>query len=256
MATAAILPTDTRSDDRFFLTMAFVMAATIFAGFSFQLMMGRSSFLEPPLVHAHAIVFMGWVVIYVLQNWFATIGPLRLHRVLGWIALGWMIAMFVLGTAVTVVMVRQGRAPFFFQPLHFLVFDPLTILGFAGLVIAGVSLRKRTDWHRRLNYSGMTMLTGPAFGRLLPVPFLVPYAYHATLLATLIFPVIGIIADIRRDGRVHPAWWWGLGGMLAAELVTDAITFSPIGTALYDWVTAGSPGAAMPPLAFPPSPLG
>lgn len=256
MATTAFSPIRVRSDNRFFLVMAFVMAATIVAGFSLQLAMGRSSFSEPLLVHAHAVVFMGWVVIYVAQNWFAVIGPLRLHRVLGWIALGWIVAMLCLGTAVTVAMVREGRTPFFFLPLHFMVFDPLVIIGFGGLTIAGVVFRKQTDWHRRLNYCGMTMLTGPAFGRLLPVPFLIPYAYHAVLATTLVFPVIGMIADARRTGRVHPAWFWGLGGIFATELVTDLIAFSPIGTGIYDWVVAGSPGAARAPLAFPPSPLG
>ncbi len=211
MATIAFSPVRARRDDRFFLTMAFVMAATIVAGFSFQLAMGRSSFSEPPLVHAHAIVFMGWVVIYVAQNWFATMGPLRLHRVLGWIALGWIVAMFCLGTAVTVAMVREARTPFFFQPLHFLIFDPLTIIGFGGLILAGVALRRQTDWHRRLNYSAMSMLTGPALGRLLPMPFVIPYAYHATFAATLVFPLVGMIADVRRTGRVHPAWWLGAG---------------------------------------------
>lgn len=256
MATIAAPAVRARGDDRFFLIMAFVMAATIFLGFSVQLAMGRSSFAEPRLVHAHAIVFMGWVVIYVAQNWFATVGPLRLHRILGWVALGWIVAMFCLGTAVTVTMAREGRTPFFFQPLHFLVFDPMTIIGFGGLVVAAVAVRRHTGWHRRLNYCGMALLTGPALGRLLPMPFLIPYAYHAVFAAVLIFPLVGIIADVRRTGRVHPAWLWGVGGLFATELVTDFLTFGPFGTAIYQAVTAGSPGAALAPLAFPPSPLG
>ena len=255
MATMAGPRALARGDDGFFLTMAFVMAGTIFGAFSMHLAMGRSSFDAPPVVHGHAIVFMGWVVIYVAQNWFATRGPIALHRKLGWLACAWLILMIVMGTAVTIFDVRRAHTPPIFQPLHFLVFDPLSIIGAAALFFAGVSLRRQTDWHRRLNYCGMAMLTGPAFGRLLPMPLLIPWAYHAALLCTFVFPVVGIIADQRRDGRVHPAWIWGLGAMLMTELLTDLITYSPIGLSLYQAVASGSMGESVAPLAFGMPPM-
>lgn len=245
-----------RTDDRFFLTMAFVMAGILIAGFGLNLAMGRSTFQRPPIVHAHAIIFMGWMVIYVAQNWFATQGPLALHRRLGWLAMGWLALMLYVGPAVTLLNVRAGTVPFFFQPLHMLVFDPLSLFGAAALFAAGVSVRMHTGWHRRLNYCGMALLVGPGVGRLLPMPLLIPWAFQCAFAVTLILPIIGMIADQRRDGRIHPAWWWGLGGMLVTEALTDIITFTPIGLALYQAVTVGTPGAAIAPLAFPPSPLG
>ncbi len=156
------LPASGGRDDRFFLGGAFAMAVVIVAGFSVQLAMGRSSFASPPLVHAHAIVFMGWVTIYVLQNILATTGRVELHKRLGWIAAVWMLPMLVLGCAVTVAMVRRGGVPFFFRPLQFLVFDPLTLLTFAGLTVAAILLRRQTDWHRRLHFCGMSLLLGRA----------------------------------------------------------------------------------------------
>ena len=66
--------------------MALVMAAIIVAGFSMQLAMGRSSFSAPPLVHFHAVIFFGWVVIYVTQSALVTRGSMPLHRRLGWLA--------------------------------------------------------------------------------------------------------------------------------------------------------------------------
>ncbi|MBN8815270.1 MAG: hypothetical protein J0J06_07475 [Sphingomonas sp.] len=236
--------------------MAFVMAATIVAGFSLQLAMGRSSFGAPPLVHAHALVFMGWMVLYVLQNIFITRGSMALHRTLGWIGAGWMVLMVVLGCAVTVAMVRAGHVPFFFRPVQFLVFDPVTVFTFAGLTIAAIVMRRRTEWHRRLHYCGMAMLLDPALGRLLPVPLLVPWAWEATFAVVMIFPIIGVVADYRRAGVVHPAWGRGIAVMIAAFIVTEAVTYSPVGTALYNSVTAGSPGADVPPFDFPPPPTG
>ncbi|MBC7497247.1 MAG: hypothetical protein H7243_08820, partial [Sphingomonadaceae bacterium] len=178
------------------------MAGVIIAGFSTQLAMGRSTFASPPLVHAHAIVFMGWLAIYVLQNVFVATDRITLHRRLGWIASGWMVLMVVLGCLVTVAMVRRGQVPFFFRPLHFMLFDPISLFAFAGLTIAAVVLRKRTDWHRRLHFCGMAMLLGPGFGRLLPLPLLAPFAWEATFAASMIFPLVAVAADRRRYGYV------------------------------------------------------
>jgi hypothetical protein len=252
MATIAKPRREPASDDRFFLRMAIAMALTVAAAFSLQLAAGRSSFGAPALIHAHAIVFMGWIVIFLTQALLATRGPLALHRKLGWIAAGWVVAMVGMGVAVTIFDARMGRIPFIFRPLHFLVFDPMSLFGFAGLTAAAIVQRRRTDWHRRLHFSGMTLMMGPAFGRLLPMPLLIPHAWEAAAAATFIFPAIGVVGDLRRDGRVHPAWWWGIGAIVATYVLTELITYSPLGAALYALVTAGSPGAAFPPLDFPP----
>jgi len=247
-------PLTARSDDRFFLIMALVMMAVVFTGFSVHLAMGRSTFARPLVIHAHAVVFMGWIVLYVLQNILVNRGSMALHRTLGWIGAVWIIAMIGLGTTVTVLMVQAGRVPFFFYPVSFLIFDPMTVLTFAGLSYTAIALRRRTDWHRRLHYCGMAMLMGPAISRLSPAPLLMPWAYEAAFLPALIFPAIGMIADLRRTGRIHPAWWWGIGVMIGSILLTNLITYSGVGEAIYHAVTVGTPGASIPPLAFPPPP--
>lgn len=234
------------------------MTLVIVAGFSTQLAAGRSSFYSPPLVHAHAIIFMGWVTIYLLQNVFVATDRMELHRRLGWVAAGWIVPMIVLGVAVTVAMVRRGQTPFFFRPLHFLVFDPLSLLLFASLTGSAILLRNKTEWHRRLHLCGMAVLMGPGFGRLLPMPLLKPWAWEATFAACLIFPMAGVAWDLKRSGRVHPAWRAGILGMLAGFVLIEAITYSPVGQSLYRAVTADSPGAAVPPLQFgspPPTAL-
>ena len=243
-------------DERFFLKSAIVMAAIIVAGFSLQLAMGRSTFASPVRVHVHAVLFMGWVAIYLTQNVLVATDRIGLHRRLGWVAAVWMVAMTVSGFLVTVTMVRNGTTPFFFQPLQFLVFDPVAVLTFAGLTTAAILLRRRTEWHRRLHFCGMTMLLGPAFGRLLPLPLLQPWSWEAAFAATLLFPLWGMRSDAKRRGRVHPAWLWGFAAILASFVLTQALTYGPAGTAIYQLATDGSPGAAVPPLEFRPPPEG
>ena len=243
-------------NERFFLGAAIAMTLLIVAAFSNQLAMGRSTFYSPPLVHAHAIIFMGWVTIYLLQNILVATGRMALHRRLGWVAAGWIVPMIVLGFGVTLAMVRRGQVPFFFRPLHFLVFDPLTLLTFAGLTGSAIVLRYRTQWHRRLHLCDMSMLMAPGFGRLLPLPLLQPWAWEASFAAAMIFPIAGVLADLRRSGEVHPAWRWGLVTIIASFILIEAITYSGVGLGLYRAVTWDSPGASVPPLEFAKPPAG
>ncbi len=249
-------PAPAIGDERFFLRAAIVMALIVVAGFSFNLWMGRSTFASPLRVHAHAIAFMGWVTIYLTQNVLAATDRMALHRHLGWIAAVWMVPMIVLGCLVTAGMVRAGRVPFFFRPLQFLVFDPMILFTFVGLTTAAILMRRRTEWHRRLHFCGMSILLLPAVSRLLPGPLLQPWAWEVPFALCLIFPFVGLWSDVRRSGRAHPAWRWGIAAMLVGGLLTETITYSPVGMALYRAVTAGSPGAKIAPLAFAPPPGG
>jgi hypothetical protein len=114
-------PMPAARDDGFFLRAALGMAAVIVTGFSVQLLAGRSSFASPWYVHAHAMVFMGWIAIYLVQNTLVATGNIAWHRRLGWLGAGWIALMVVLGLAVTIAMVRRGQVPFFFMPAQFLV---------------------------------------------------------------------------------------------------------------------------------------
>ena len=163
--------------------------------------------------------------------------------------------MLILGCAVTLVMVRAGRVPFFFTPLQFIALDIFSLFAFIGLMIAGIVNRRRTDWHRRLNFCAMTLLLGPAVGRLLPMPLLIPYAFEATVVAVILFPIVGMIVDVRRSDKIHPAWYLGLAVILGHAAVTEAFTHTDIGVPLYKAITAGTPGAAVAPNDLPPSPL-
>lgn len=261
MATIAMPGPDTATDEparseTFAVKLAIAMALTVVAGFSVQLVMGRSSFGSPLRVHVHAVLFMGWVAIFVTQTVLATRGPLALHRTLGWIAAGWMALMLAAAMTVIVAITRNGTVPFFFLPQQFLIADPADLLAFMGLTVAAIAMRRRTDWHWRLHMGAMALLTGPAFGRLLPMPLLAPYAFEAAGAATLVFPIAGMIRDARKLGRVHPAWLVTLAAFFAYTAAYEAIGYSPLGGAIYRAVTTGSPGAAIDPLAFAPPPPG
>ncbi len=249
----ATLASDIRPEpiaDRPPIRMAYAMALTIVAGFSLQFLAGRSTIYSPLVVHAHALTFMGWVAIFVTQATLGARGQIEQHRKLARVAIAWMGLMIVMGFIVTVRMVRNGNVPFFFRPQHFLVFDPLNVLVFTAFVLFAVSKRHQTDWHVRLQLGAMALLMGPAFGRLLPMPLLAPYAYECAGAACATFPLIGMGIDLKRRGSIHPAWFVTLGVLVGMILLGDVITYSPLGDSLYQMATAGSHGASVPGLEF------
>jgi hypothetical protein len=253
MATIPYSGTD-RGEARFFLTMACVMAALIVAGFAFNLALGRSTFAVPWLVHVHAWVMMGWVALYLMQNTLIFAGNVALHRRLGWLSVVWLPAILVMGVLITRWSLQNRGGPPFFDQNQFLISNPLQLLGVVGLAAAAVTVRRNTGWHRRLMFFAFAMLTGPGIGRLLPSPYLIPYAWYVeAVLPPMLFAGIGMLADKRRYGRVHPAWFVGIATVIGTQVVADLIAYSEAGIALTREILAGTPGAERPMAAFFPS---
>ena len=241
-------------DRRLFLIGAIGMTGVTVAGFVVQLLAGRSSFDAPLLVHAHAAVFMGWLAIFLAQTALGVRGAGIWHRRLGWLAMAWLPLMLFLGVMVVMDMVRRGETPFFFRPLQFLILDTASLLAFAGLTLWAVARRRNTDWHARLHFCAMVALLGPGIGRLIPSPAFMPWAWEVTIAISLVFPVAAFLADRLRTGRAHPAWLGGLATLVIMVLVTEILTYGPVGEPLYRIVTAGSAGESVAPLAFPAPP--
>ncbi len=216
------------------------MSAVLLSGFLVQYLMGRSSFSAPLIVHLHAAVFVVWVGITLAQAWLAASGSRAMHRTLGTFAFVWVCAMGIAAPLVTVNNVRMGRVPFFFQPQHFLIADPAILIGFLVLFGAAVALRRRPDWHGRLQVGAFMMLMGPGLGRLLPMPLLAPYAFEATGAASLVVAGIGAARDMRVNGKIHPAWGWSVGILLASLVAARVIGLSPVGDEIYASAISGS----------------
>lgn len=244
------------AEARFYAITAIVMGTINVAAFSFFAVMGVSTFHAPLYVHIHAVLFMGWVLLFVFQVSLGATGSVAVHRKLGWIAVGWAVAMVAVGTLTTVRTVQKASVPFFFLPAQFLVMNPLSVLLFAGLLIWGVIKRRDREWHPRLIVCGMAAIMGPAFGRLLPAPLLMYWMVTAVFLGMIAFPFAGIVRDKLRYGRVHPAWWLGLGALLVLHVATETIGRSTFAADLYKRTVVGTPAAGVPALKYqqPPFP--
>lgn len=242
-----------RRERRFFFIMACVQAAIIVAGFSLNVVMGRSSFSAPLPYHVHGVVMMAGLGIYVAQTWLILSGANALHRRLGWLAAGWIPLMFASGLMITFYAIRERGGPPFFDLNQFLISNPLHLFGFVALFAWAIAVRTNTGWHRRLIFCAFALILGPGIGRLLPTPLFMPYAWYAVaVLPPIVFMAIGALADRRRLGRAHPVWLYGIGTIVAIQIVADLIAYSPIGYQFAEWFVAGSPGAERPMEAFMP----
>lgn len=237
---------------RFFTIMAWIMAMTIVVGFVLQLALGRSTFAVPLAYHIHGGIFMGWVGLYLAQATSISAGAIGLHMRLGKLAYAFIPAMVIAGTAIMIVVTRRTGGPFFFDKNVFLISNTLFLWTFGGLAWWALTRRRYDGWHRRLMLCAMAILTGPGLGRILPLPLLIPNSWFIVTAATWVFPIVGMIADKRVRGHVHPAYFWGLGIYVAVYFIALAIAYSPVGYAITDWLVAGTPGAERPMEAFLP----
>lgn len=237
---------------RFFTIMMFVMAGVIIAGFSLNLAMDRSSFALPLAFHVHGLIFMGWLALTLAQVVTISTGNTALHRQLGRLAWIWIPAMIAAGAVIILVSVRGTGGPFFFAQNEFLISNLAGLLVFGVLTLGALRARRYSGWHRRLMLVAMSTLTGPGLGRLLPMPLFIPYAWPVAVAASFVFGVIAMVVDRRANGRIHPAYWWGMAINVGGFLASMALAYSPLGYAITEAVIAGTPGAQRPMAAFLP----
>lgn len=218
---------------RFYLFISLAMAAVIVGGFSQTV---PDDFLAPAglplLLHVHGAVFTGWVLLFVAQPAFVARGSIALHRKLGWVGAGLAAAMLIMGLAATGYAIRFHRVPPVFPKGVFLVMNGVGILVFGGLVAAGIALRRRSEWHKRLMLCATISILGPGLGRLLPMPMFGPAAPLVMFAVQDLFALAGPVADLAVRKRIHPAYAWGVGTIVLSQVIIGPVGFSPPAQAL------------------------
>jgi FtsH-binding integral membrane protein len=225
----------TNRRDSFFLWTALAIAATVFAGFWFTYFGPMYEGNRAPsvvVVHLHGWTFFAWYVLLVVQAALAHSRQLSLHRMLGGLSV--VLAVLMVGTGLLVVGVRMADAldtgdPFWSAsgPAVF-----ATLVLFVGFYAAGLRMRRRPDWHKRLMIVASVGGMVAAVFRLCMVLFGPDSAMWLGLLGSNSFIVAGIAHDRLCDKRVHPAWWIGLSTCVVVEAGVLLLTPTPVGQAL------------------------
>lgn len=234
MATVAQAAT---RDQSFWQKMMLGISLFIVFGFAQFALRGFVQPTTAPLyVHFHGVVMLAWLGLSVTQATLIRREDIALHRKLGWIGVLLAAAVVATGSYVGLQSVQTGRQPPFFSPPYFLALTQIGILFFAGLVAAAVAYRRQTEWHRRLMVGALIMIMEPALGRVLPMPFIMPWAGWVILAIQLgVFAVI-VHHDQKVLGGVHPATLLAMTFVIVARVVVETVSRVPAWIALAEGI--------------------
>lgn len=218
-------------ENRLYTRVAIALALVILLGFGLFNGLGVTDIRAMPRsAWLHGIVMFSWLSLFVVQSF---LGPSRnrsLHRKLGWFGAGLAVIAVVTAwnTGFTTTMV--DRVPPVFYPPYFLGLNLLTPVFFAAFVAAAITMRKRTDWHRRLMLGAILIVTEPALGRLAIIALVAVLGDPGKAVAMgsanpWLIPTIEMVAQLSivrivawRDrairGSVHPAIWLAMAGVV------------------------------------------
>lgn len=221
MATVPDLRTTYHRDHLFFFSIAVALGANVVLGFGTNALAGRVDIPHVPFwVHLHGLTFLSWMALYIYQNWLILKGDVARHRQLGWLGAVIAVAVIAMGLFTSLAAIHLHRQAPFFTPNFFLSLILLTLIGFGGLVGAAIAMRRRTEWHRRLMLCATILLINPAWGRLVPMPLLgQEMGQWAIFGGLMLYAAWAVIHDLRTRGRVHPAYRWGFGTIVAWQVL-------------------------------------
>ena len=159
-----------------------------------------------PIVEIHAVVYLGWMVLFVTQTLLVLNRRVNWHRKLGCFAVGY--AALMVAVVITALAIR-------FSDLHAagevreahrsLIISSVDLLLFSGFLTAAIAYRKKAQIHKRLIIVATVVLMGPAVGRmtfLSAVPLLL-LLLHSPIL-------FGMAFDFAIRRRVHAVYVIGL----------------------------------------------
>jgi hypothetical protein len=195
------------------------------------------------LIHVHAAVMVGWLILFGVQAWFAATGHIGLHKRLGRM-MGWYILVLIaLGTAAALAAFAHRLAGGNRLPLANAVF----VLVLHDMVVFGVLFwaawyyRKRPELHRRLMLVATTALLLPAVSRMAflgrPVPVL------EFSLVWLLPIYLAMAYDFVKLRIVHPVYLLSVG-LLVAVRFRRPMADTEIAQAFATWVAGFLVGSA------------
>lgn len=166
-----------------------------------------SDAVTPLILHFHAVVFVGWLVLFTTQALLPAFGRVDLHRKLGKFGIGYAVFLVIVGVATTVNRVafhftsgeEEFARAFLIAPLSDMVIFPI-------FFAAAIAYRHKPEIHKRLMLVATVMLTIAAVARMtfLPPSYLI---FVGIWLAPL---YLAMAYDYYRARLVHPAYVIGL----------------------------------------------
>ncbi len=235
----------------FYVWMAAVCALVAVGSFAptYWLQLHAGTFVGPPLLHLHGVLFFAWTLFLLSQTTLAASGRLDHHRAWGLVGISLATAMVIIGLAAAIHTLTTGLAAGYGDASRaFFILPVSAIILFAGFFVAAIANIQRPEVHKRLMLLATFSLLQAAMGRIFfvlatgggpglrpglgPPPPLVIGIVPSLILELLI--VAGIIYDWRTRGRPHPVWLIGAAVTIAVILLRGPLAGTPAWLAFAD----------------------
>ena len=196
----------------FYVGVALLVIVTVLAGFApsfYSIAFDGNP--RPWIMHVHAAVFLGWLVLLVCQTVVAARGKIALHKSIGTLGSYYAAVVWVLGVIVSFVApaahVRAGEWTFE-RAVTFLTIPLGDMVLFGSFFGAAILYRSRPEVHKRLVLLACVAIMFAGAFRL-------SYALNlAGQLAVWYLPIVACMGyDLYKRGRVHPVYWIGAAVM-------------------------------------------
>jgi hypothetical protein len=152
----------------FYVWMAAVCALVAFGGFAptYWLQLPAGTFVGPPLLHIHGLLFSTWTLLLLSQTLLAANGRLDYHRAWGLLGISLATAMVVIGLAAAIGTLTAGLAAGYGDQSRAFAILPVSAIGlFAGFFVAAIANIRRPEVHKRLMLLATISLLQAAMAR-------------------------------------------------------------------------------------------
>jgi len=194
---------------------------------------------QPLLIHIHATVFTGWLVLFLTQAVLAATKQVRWHLRLGKIGIGYGALLVVVGLITGAL--RSSRLPLGGPAEDLLFAATADMVVFSGFFAAAIVYRRKPQVHKRLMMVAANMLLIAAVARMKFIP--PPPAGLPLFVAIWFLPLIAAMAyDWWSQRRVHAVYFIGVAAFIVRILAiaihnTDA--WRALTRAVVGYVTNG-----------------
>jgi hypothetical protein len=221
----------------FYVSMAALCMLVAFAGFvpTYWRPVVGGTFVGPPILHIHGLLFSSWTVFCLIQAALAASGRMARHRAMGLVGISIATSMVIMGWLTALISLKHSIAVGNGDSARpFAIVSFLGMPLFAGLFIAAIANVRRPEVHKRLMLVATVGLLQAPVGRVFRL-FLAPAAVLALPkwaapqppVASTIGPaivcdliiLIGMLHDWRTRRRPHPAYLIGGGITVAVQVL-------------------------------------
>ena len=162
----------------------------------------------------HAILYLGWYVLFAVQSRLSLNKNIHLHMTLGYMSIFLFCGLIFSGASMLIDVMKNydssWTAEFLRSRTSFVWAISHTLISFASFYILGVVFRKKLHAHKRFMVLASLSMVSASVTRIAFLPMMPIDGTLLTLLSTYVFLLVPVIIDRIVFGRVHPVLKWGV----------------------------------------------